>query len=76
MEKLLGESLDKFNKSCRVFPRNPTKLVLHFSDFSVIFYGFYKIQKRPITIGDQVLLTGTSNYPKLHNHALTSHITP
>jgi hypothetical protein len=28
-----------------LFSSIPTKLVLHFSDFSTIFYGFYKIQQ-------------------------------
>jgi hypothetical protein len=30
---------------------NPTKLVLHFSDFSMIFYAIYKNQKITFTIG-------------------------
>jgi hypothetical protein len=29
---------------------NPTKLVLHFSDFSVIFYAIYKNQQTHFTI--------------------------
>jgi hypothetical protein len=32
------------------FTMNPTKLVLHFSDFSVIFYEIYKNQEMAITI--------------------------
>jgi hypothetical protein len=30
---------------------NPTKLSLHFSDFSVIFYAIYKKQQNSFTIG-------------------------
>jgi hypothetical protein len=30
---------------------NPTKLVLHFSDFPVIFYAIYKNQQNCNTIG-------------------------
>jgi hypothetical protein len=33
-----------------VFTTNPTKLGLHFSDFSMIFYGIYKIQQITNTI--------------------------
>jgi hypothetical protein len=32
------------------FTRNPTKLGSHFSDFSSIFYAFYKIQQNGNTI--------------------------
>jgi hypothetical protein len=32
------------------FTTNPTKLVLHFSDFSVIFYAIYKNQQTHFTI--------------------------
>jgi hypothetical protein len=36
---------------------NPTKLVLHFSEFSTISYAFYKFQPKGYTIGD-ILLRG------------------
>jgi hypothetical protein len=37
---------------------NPTKLVLHFSDFSVIFYAIYKKQEMANTIGVTLLQEG------------------
>jgi hypothetical protein len=36
----------EYNKSCVFFTTNPTKLSLHFSEFSTIFYAFYKIQPK------------------------------
>jgi hypothetical protein len=39
---------------------NPTKLVLHFSDFSVIFYAIYKKQEINLTIGVHLLQRGPS----------------
>jgi hypothetical protein len=46
MPKILGNSSGKHNKSCRIFTTNPTKLSLHFSESSTIFYVFYKIQPK------------------------------
>jgi hypothetical protein len=37
---------------------NPTKLVLHFSGFSAILYGFYKKQESYFTIGVTLLQEG------------------
>jgi hypothetical protein len=37
---------------------NPTKLVLHFSEFSTIFYAFYKFQQNGSTIKDVSLRLG------------------
>jgi hypothetical protein len=37
---------------------NPTKLGLHFSDFSVIFYAIYKSQEISLTIGVTLLRGG------------------
>jgi hypothetical protein len=37
---------------------NPTKLVLHFSEFSTIFYAFYKFQQNGYTIEDVTLRRG------------------
>jgi hypothetical protein len=34
-----------FTKVVVIFIRNPTKLGLHFSEFSKIFYAFYKVQQ-------------------------------
>jgi hypothetical protein len=46
IQKLLVNSSGKNNKNCSVFTRNPTKLGLHFSNFSTIVYRFYKIQPK------------------------------
>jgi hypothetical protein len=35
-----------FTKVVLFFTRNPTNLGLHFSDFSMILYEFYKIQPK------------------------------
>jgi hypothetical protein len=43
MQKLSLKSMVMLCKSCRVIHQEPTKLSLHFSDFSRIFYEFYKI---------------------------------
>jgi hypothetical protein len=37
---------------------NPTKLILHFSEFSTIFYVFYKFQQNGYTIEDALLRLG------------------
>jgi hypothetical protein len=39
-------------------PTNPTKLVLHFYDFSMIFYTIYKKQPNHFTIGVNLLQGG------------------
>jgi hypothetical protein len=41
----------------RFFTTNPTKLSLHFSEFSTIFYAFYNVQQFTTTIEDS-LCTG------------------
>jgi hypothetical protein len=41
----------KITKVVGHFTTNPTKLVLHFSDFSTIFYTSYKKQPKHFTIG-------------------------
>jgi hypothetical protein len=40
------------------FTANPTKLTLHFSEFSTILYEFYKIQQITTTIEDSLLRPG------------------
>jgi hypothetical protein len=40
------------------YTTNPTKLVLHFSEFSMIFYAFYKFQQNGCTIEDVTLRRG------------------
>jgi hypothetical protein len=37
---------------------NPTKVILHFSEFSTIFYAIYKILQNINTIGDPLLHRG------------------
>jgi hypothetical protein len=49
--------MDMLYKSFSVF-HNPTKLGLHFSDFSTIFYEFYKIQHLHLDLEETVLRTG------------------
>jgi hypothetical protein len=58
------------------FTRNPTKLSLHFYDFSIIFYAFYKNQQICFTIGDPVLRVGPWKELGIHNYAPGSHKTP
>jgi hypothetical protein len=40
----------RITKGVGFMTKNPTKLSLHFSNFSTIFYGFYKIQQKHFTI--------------------------
>jgi hypothetical protein len=58
MQKLTGFSSGKNNKSCGIFTTNPTKFVLHFSDFSTMFYEFYKYRENHFTIGVTTLQEG------------------
>jgi hypothetical protein len=46
---------------------NPTKLVLHFSDFSVIFYAIYKNQQTHFTISVALLQGGPRKDPEFCN---------
>jgi hypothetical protein len=48
----------RITKVVGYFTVNPTKLVLHFSDFSTILYGFYKKQESHFTIGVTLLQEG------------------
>jgi hypothetical protein len=57
IQKLSGKTMDKFYKSCRVFTRSPTKLSLHFSEFSTIFYRFHKFQVKGFSIEEAVFAT-------------------
>jgi hypothetical protein len=57
MQKLSGISSGKNNKSCGIFITNPTKVVLHFYDFSMIFYAIYKNRETANTI-EVLLLRG------------------
>jgi hypothetical protein len=44
MQKLSKKPKTCFTKDVVFFTKKPTKLGLHFYDFSTVFYGFYKIQ--------------------------------
>jgi hypothetical protein len=50
MQKLTGLSSGHNKKVVGYFTTNPTKLVSHFSDFSMIFYVIYKNQPNHNTI--------------------------
>jgi hypothetical protein len=50
MQKLTGISSGQNNKSCRIIHNGSNKLVLHFYDFSTIFYAIYKNQQTHFTI--------------------------
>jgi hypothetical protein len=47
--------------------KSPTKLVWHFSEFSMIFYAFYKFQKNGYTIEDVTLRLGPWKDPVPRN---------
>jgi hypothetical protein len=49
MPKISGNSSGK-KKVVGFFTTNPTKLVLHFSDFYTIVYEFSKFQQKSFTI--------------------------
>jgi hypothetical protein len=50
--------LASITKVVVLFTRNRTKFGLHFSEFSTIFYGFYKIQHLHLDLEETVLRTG------------------
>jgi hypothetical protein len=45
----------RITKGVGYFTMNPTKLALHFADFSVILYAIYKNQEITFTIGVHLL---------------------
>jgi hypothetical protein len=55
---------------------NPTKLVLHFSDFSVIFYAIYKIQQKHLYYLRIVLQQGPWRFLFSYRNALALRISP
>jgi hypothetical protein len=61
MQKLSG-------KTMVVFTTNPTKLGLHFSDFSTIFYEFSKFQPNCFTI--EVSTLHRSTFPQKKTHVV------
>jgi hypothetical protein len=58
MPKILETAQARITKVVVLFSRSPTKLGLHFSKFSTIFYGFYKNQQNTYTIWDSLLRPG------------------
>jgi hypothetical protein len=50
MPKILVNDSGKHNKSCRIFHNESNKIKFAFSEFSTIFYAFYKIQQITTTI--------------------------
>jgi hypothetical protein len=68
MPKILGTRSGKNRKVVEFFYRSPTKLSLHFSKFSTIFYGFYKNQQNTFEIYfcDQALdsFDSSRRYPR------------
>jgi hypothetical protein len=48
----------RITKAVGYFTTNPTKLVLHFSNFSLIFYEIYKNHEITFTIGVHLLQQG------------------
>jgi hypothetical protein len=55
---------------------NPTKLVLHFSDFSVIFYAIYNIQQKHLYYLRIVLQQGPWRFLFSYRSALALRISP
>jgi hypothetical protein len=55
MQKLKGLAQARITIVVGYFTMNPKKLVLHFSDFSVIFYAIYKILEFTFIIGVHLL---------------------
>jgi hypothetical protein len=58
MQKLSRISSGQNNKSCGIFHHESNKMVLHFCDFSVIFYAIYKNQPKGFTIWVDLLQGG------------------
>jgi hypothetical protein len=58
MLKISKIRLREYNKSCSIFYNESNKIEFHFSEFSTIFYAFYKFQQFANTIGDTVLRWG------------------
>jgi hypothetical protein len=50
MQKLSGKTMDMLPEVVGFFTGIPTKLSLHFFDFPMILYAFYKIQQKGNTI--------------------------
>jgi hypothetical protein len=68
--------MDMLYRSCSVFHQESNKLSLHFSDFLMIFYAFYKIQQFGNTMEDVVLRGDPWKFLQFHNHALALYLRP
>jgi hypothetical protein len=55
---------------------NPTKLSLHFSEFSTMFYAIYKILQNGNNIGDPLLHRGPWKGSGSYKYTLTLRINP
>jgi hypothetical protein len=49
---------------------------MHFYDFSMILYAFYKNQQKSNTIEDLVFHRGAWNFSRINNHVLGLQIEP
>jgi hypothetical protein len=65
MQKYQKLAQTRITKVVGYFTMNPTKLVLHFSEFSKIFYAIYKKHGNHFTIGVNLLQGGPRKDPWL-----------
>jgi hypothetical protein len=68
--------MDMFYKSCNVFHQESNKIGFHFSNFSTIWYKFYKNQQICFTIGDSSFQPVTWKVSKIHTYALSLRLGP
>jgi hypothetical protein len=73
MQQLSRQSINKFTEVVLFFTRNPTKLGLHFYEFSTILYGFSKIRPKSFTMWDSILPADPWKLLQIHKYALGSH---
>jgi hypothetical protein len=76
MQKLSGTSYGKNNNSCMSFHSETKKIEFDFSDFSTIFYAFYKNQLNGFTICDSLLQRGPWKVLDSYKYALTLRLSP
>jgi hypothetical protein len=76
MQKLLGTSSGKNNKSCRIFHNESNKFGFAFFWFYAMFYGFYKNQQNGFTIWDSLLHWGPWKVLDSYEYAPGSRKTP
>jgi hypothetical protein len=66
MQKLSGNSIDKFYKNCSVFTRNPTKLILQFFNFLRFSTQFTNFSQNTNTIQETDFSQPLELYDSLH----------